>query len=547
VIGRAAALMAVLLAVTQALLAQQLRLQPDGERTSMLRNALILEDADGTMTFRDVRAEPLEDGWVPVHTDAIPAGYSKASIWARIQLDVPPSAADSYYVELPSAQLNSAALYLISPNGSRTVQRAGAAVRAGDRSIVDLYPVFHVDLNAPGGYDLYLNLRSDTYLGTPVYLSSRTSYMQRRWVRETAVYMLLGGFVFAIGFAAARLAARGEPLFAGILAYLILMFVGIWTGFGDAARLIVPNRPAVTEELFRPSLFLASAFILQITFRTLPVERLRRRLQASVHAATALVAALAPASVLWGMSALVIWLLAVAMLAHFALVAFMLARTVRRSRVARAMAVSWAALLVFPLGSIGARIGLFGYSWTADYAFVAALPIHVLFLLWACANRRAVPGATPAVVTSGSISTDAVETAPATAADRDCGGRRDLEGRLRELMEREQLYAQLGLTEADLAEACGVSRHELSLYLNSALDSGFYAFLDSYRIPHACNLLVEADNLSVLETAYRVGYNSKTTFNRRFKEHTGLSPREYRKRHANGHRKHLAKTGHSIE
>lgn len=54
----------------------------------------------------------------------------------------------------------------------------------------------------------------------------------------------------------------------------------------------------------------------------------------------------------------------------------------------------------------------------------------------------------------------------------------------------------------------------------------FSQFLNEVRISQACKLLQKTD-LNISQIGYESGYNNISHFNRQFKKHTGLTPREY--------------------
>ncbi|HMZ65755.1 MAG TPA: AraC family transcriptional regulator, partial [Leptospiraceae bacterium] len=56
----------------------------------------------------------------------------------------------------------------------------------------------------------------------------------------------------------------------------------------------------------------------------------------------------------------------------------------------------------------------------------------------------------------------------------------------------------------------------------------FIHFVNSHRIRIACKML-EEEKRNILSIAYSVGFNSKSAFNRVFRQFIGNSPREYRK------------------
>lgn len=110
--------------------------------------------------------------------------------------------------------------------------------------------------------------------------------------------------------------------------------------------------------------------------------------------------------------------------------------------------------------------------------------------------------------------------------------RHDLET-VQRLIEAEQLYLQPGLTIAGLAVEAGLPEHRLRRLINVHLGyRNFADFLNHYRINAAKVRLssVEERNIPVLTIAMDMGYGSLGPFNRAFKERTGLTPTEYRKK-----------------
>ncbi|NBF40658.1 MAG: helix-turn-helix domain-containing protein [Spirochaetes bacterium] len=504
--------------------AGEINLGSNRHRYSVLPEAEYAEAAT-----REAIAPAAGASWQPVNGNSLPVAYSTGTIWIRVELRHEGDAGARYYLELPSAQLKDVTVRQTGPEGSSIIQQHARSRTPAANSMSDIYPVFPITLDSVGTHTLYIRLRSDTYLGTPVYLTSSETYMRSRAIREAAVFMLLGGILFSIIFAFVQLWRLRHRLFAAALAYLLLMFIGIWTGFADATRVLGGVSPGVAEALFRPSFLLASAGILYLTYQVVGGPRRRRATRDSVLAACGLVLLLIPFSIFVGIGAVFMWALAVVMALHFGLVVALLVQSRLADSSSRAMALSWAALALFPVSSIGSRIELLPYTANLEYAFVLALPIHMSLLLGAI-HRLVVPAASRPQPHRGRSAVHPGNDMPSAVVTETPESVGMLERRLHDLMNREKAYTELGLTEEKLARKCGVSRHALSGYLNHYLSTSFYAYLDSYRIPHAQELLGHDSGISVLETAYAVGYNSKTTFNRRFKDLTGMSPRDYRKR-----------------
>lgn len=85
----------------------------------------------------------------------------------------------------------------------------------------------------------------------------------------------------------------------------------------------------------------------------------------------------------------------------------------------------------------------------------------------------------------------------------------------------------------DLAEIFGYNSSYLGKLFTKKNGMSFNSYLDSVRISHAKNLLVQG-NLKTYEISERVGYHNTDYFYQKFKAATGLSPTEFRKKMNNG-------------
>lgn len=103
-----------------------------------------------------------------------------------------------------------------------------------------------------------------------------------------------------------------------------------------------------------------------------------------------------------------------------------------------------------------------------------------------------------------------------------------VKSRLEELMQQDQLYRDNELRVSDLAAELNLSTHQLSRILNETYEKNFNEFVNGYRISEAKNLLISRPEESVLDIAYMVGFNSKSTFNAQFQKMVHLSPVQFR-------------------
>lgn len=98
----------------------------------------------------------------------------------------------------------------------------------------------------------------------------------------------------------------------------------------------------------------------------------------------------------------------------------------------------------------------------------------------------------------------------------------------KEMSER-YAYREAGLTAESLAERLGVHRNVLSRAINRATGQNFNQYVNELRVKEAVRIMGEKDHkeLRIDEVYEQVGFSSRTSFYRAFKQFTGLSPIEF--------------------
>lgn len=79
----------------------------------------------------------------------------------------------------------------------------------------------------------------------------------------------------------------------------------------------------------------------------------------------------------------------------------------------------------------------------------------------------------------------------------------------------------------DIAEIVSMTPNSLCRYFKLRSSITLFDYIKEYRVNKACQLLIE-DNSPMGDIGFSVGFQSITTFNRVFKDLTGLTPTEYR-------------------
>lgn len=101
---------------------------------------------------------------------------------------------------------------------------------------------------------------------------------------------------------------------------------------------------------------------------------------------------------------------------------------------------------------------------------------------------------------------------------------------LQKAMHSGLFYQDAELNLRSLAERLDLHPHELSRIVNMALGKNFNDFINEYRVLEITKKMQDPayDRLTLLGIAFDAGFNSKTTFNRAFRQLTGKSPAEYK-------------------
>jgi AraC-like DNA-binding protein len=103
--------------------------------------------------------------------------------------------------------------------------------------------------------------------------------------------------------------------------------------------------------------------------------------------------------------------------------------------------------------------------------------------------------------------------------------------KLKEHMRTEKSFLNPELSLARLSDELNISSHYLSQVINEQFALNFFDFVNRYRVEEFKEKIKDPAfrNYSLLGIAFECGFNSKSAFNRIFKQSTGLTPSQYKK------------------
>jgi AraC-like DNA-binding protein len=110
----------------------------------------------------------------------------------------------------------------------------------------------------------------------------------------------------------------------------------------------------------------------------------------------------------------------------------------------------------------------------------------------------------------------------------DLPARSRIRRKLTEAMSTARLHRDSSVTLRALCESLKENPHYVSQVINQDLATSFYDLIKKHRVEDAMHALVAEPSKSVLDIALEVGFNSKSTFNAAFRQHAGMTPREFR-------------------
>lgn len=173
-------------------------------------------------------------------------------------------------------------------------------------------------------------------------------------------------------------------------------------------------------------------------------------------------------------------------------------------------------MYIGPLGGVGINL------------FMTIEIVFTLRALFALSRLK------PAAVLQSDAETNPEKSTPTTAekyanSSLDDTTRQRILKKLQEVMESRQLYKQSSLSLRQLSEELRESSHYLSQVINQDLHTSFYEWVNHYRIEAAKQMLLKHPDHTILTIAEEVGFNSKSTFNTAFRQHTQMTPSEYRR------------------
>ena len=101
---------------------------------------------------------------------------------------------------------------------------------------------------------------------------------------------------------------------------------------------------------------------------------------------------------------------------------------------------------------------------------------------------------------------------------------------LKSVTKTKKLFLKHNLSLIDLSNETGIPVDEVKKIFNERLQLTFFEFISGYKINEAKQLLINIreDQFSITTIAAQSGFNTHSSFETIFKQHTNMSPEKFR-------------------
>ncbi|WP_430814925.1 helix-turn-helix domain-containing protein [Carboxylicivirga sp. RSCT41] len=168
-----------------------------------------------------------------------------------------------------------------------------------------------------------------------------------------------------------------------------------------------------------------------------------------------------------------------------------------------------------------------------DYLLITANMLVFFYIAYSGYKQGSIQDISPTLVSEVIETKTEKKPLPVTSSDKPLyeGNYHPAIQELLKQMEKDKLYLEPELNIGNVANQLNIHAHQLSKLINTQLGKNFFEFVNAYRVEEFKKIAADPKNrhISILGLAMDAGFNSKATFNRIFKNSTGLTPSEFMK------------------
>lgn len=183
----------------------------------------------------------------------------------------------------------------------------------------------------------------------------------------------------------------------------------------------------------------------------------------------------------------------------------------------------WLQLLTYGLGAIWVIIFLTNH---VSYIFIGVSIFIILIGFFGVQQKDIFSGKRPATKRQVFEENKSEKYAKSGLTDQMA---EDTYHNLLVLINEQSIYREQELSLSDLASELAIHPNYLSQIINEREEKSFFEFVNTFRLEEFKRRIAMKENhqYTLMSLAYDCGFNSKSSFNRYFKKHTGETPSQY--------------------
>ncbi|TGN21011.1 7TM diverse intracellular signaling domain-containing protein [Leptospira idonii] len=504
----------------------------DKNRTNITNRFESFRDPAGNMTLEEIEKQT---SWQTIREDSLSFHFTKDIIWLRAPVKDPAFLPEKI-LSLEWKALDSATLYL--PDGTSYMSlRTGDSFPKSTWAVPEaLDPSFQIPkLKQTKKNHIYLRLQSVSLISFPIFSMDEDAF-HNKIVLETAVICLILGFC-AVMFVISLFYLIAFRLYEFFYYAIYILTTTLWynTQFGNSFHTLWPNSIwwQSRSNLFFLALGIATSFqfvrmFLNTKQRTPWIDRLLFLL-GIIGLISSLCIPFTETNMFFSRLINLIYLISVPII----LITGIRIYRMGEKRI-QFFLLCWGTYLCSGYVSIFYYLGILPYSLPVLYGSIFIFPIDLFFLLFNLLQKYKDLTGERNEILQRLLSIHNSKDTRYTKSKLDSVNTNEFLVRLEKWMSETKPYLDETLDLEKTSLAIGLNLQQTSELINSQMGMSFRAYLNSYRIKEAEELLKNKPDLSVIAVAFTTGFGSKSVFNSEFKKATGLTPGEYKKKNDRG-------------
>ncbi|EKJ86835.1 AraC-like DNA-binding protein [Leptospira meyeri] len=500
----------------------------DKNRTNITNRFEFFRDPTGQLSLEEVEKQT---SWQNIQEDSLSFHFTKDIIWLRTSLKDPAFFPEKI-ISLEWKALDNAILFLPDETSYLSFQTGDSFPKSTWAVPEALDPSFKIPqgIRTKKKY-IYLRLQSISLISFPIFSMDENAF-HNKIVLETAVIYLILGFC-AVMFLISLFYLVAFRLYEFFYYAVYILTTTLWfnTQFGNSFHSLWPNSTwwQSRSNLFFLALGIAASFqfvrmFLNTKQRTPWVDRGLTSF-AFVGLISAFCIPFTETNMLFSRIINLIYLISVPIILLTGIRIYWMG-----DKKIKFFLFCWGSYLCSGYVSIFYYLGIIPYSLPILYGSIFIFPIDLFFLLFNLLQKYKDLDWERNEILHKFLTINNSKDKRYTKSKLESVNTVEFLVRLEKWMSKTKPYLDETLDLEKTSSAIGLNLQQTSELINSQLGMSFRAYLNSYRIKEAKEMLKNKPDFSVIAIAFATGFGSKSAFNAEFKKSTGLTPGEYRKK-----------------